>query len=158
MALLEAGCSLGQGWQQLAGTAPPGLNPFPKKQLYVLPCATMAGRDSESAEILLAVGSAPAVYSTNGRFAALFGVTSNRDLITLGVKVMKKHEYIGLLLIVMVGFPGVAWAYVDPGAGSMILQILLGGTAGLLCLLKLMKVRLLERLGFRKKGDQGNKD
>jgi hypothetical protein len=71
---------------------------------------------------------------------------------------MNKPKYVGLLLMVMVGCPGVAWAYVDPGAGSMILQILLGGTAGLLCLLKLMKARLLERLGFRKKEDQGNKD
>ena len=41
----------------------------------------------------------------------------------------------GLLLFVLMGlsfvFPQAAHAYLDPGSGSMLLQIVLGGTAGL---------------------------
>ena len=33
--------------------------------------------------------------------------------------------------------PGDAQAYIDPGVGSMVLQLLLGGVAGLLVILKL---------------------
>ena len=33
--------------------------------------------------------------------------------------------------------PGSAQAYIDPGVGSMVLQLLLGGVAGLLVVLKL---------------------
>ena len=35
-----------------------------------------------------------------------------------------------------------AYAYIDPGAGSMLLQIILGGVAGLLVAARLLKNRL----------------
>ncbi len=43
----------------------------------------------------------------------------------------------------LAAFPPPAQAYLDPGSGSMLLQILLGGTAGLAVLLKLYWHRLL---------------
>jgi len=46
--------------------------------------------------------------------------------------------------------PNIILAYVDPGAGSMILQLLLGGAAGLYVFAKLFKQKLLELLGFKK--------
>jgi hypothetical protein len=41
-------------------------------------------------------------------------------------------------------------AYLDPGAGSMMLQVLLGGSAAVLVLLKLTWRRLLSLVGFRR--------
>jgi hypothetical protein len=35
------------------------------------------------------------------------------------------------------GFANSAWAYLDPGTGSMVLQLLLGGVAGAIVILKL---------------------
>jgi len=43
-----------------------------------------------------------------------------------------------------------AHAYLDPGSGSMLLQLLLGGVAGAVVVLKLYWQRLLHFLGLRK--------
>jgi len=43
-----------------------------------------------------------------------------------------------------------AYAYLDPGSGSMLLQLLLGGIAGLVVIIKLYWHQLLVRLGIRK--------
>lgn len=43
-----------------------------------------------------------------------------------------------------------AQAYLDPGSGSMLLQLLLGGVAGAVVVLKLYWRRLLNFLGLRK--------
>jgi hypothetical protein len=45
--------------------------------------------------------------------------------------------------------PTAAWAYVDPTSGSIFLQLLLGGFAGLLVAVKLTYRRILERFGRR---------
>ncbi|WP_159715995.1 hypothetical protein [Geminicoccus flavidas] len=45
---------------------------------------------------------------------------------------------------------GTAFAYLDPGTGSIILQVLLGGVAGLLLAGKLYWHRLLIMLGIRR--------
>jgi hypothetical protein len=42
-----------------------------------------------------------------------------------------------------------AYAYLDPGSGSMVVQLLLGGVAGAAVLLRMYWSRLLARLGFR---------
>jgi hypothetical protein len=42
-------------------------------------------------------------------------------------------------------------AYIDPGSGSFLLQLLLGGFAGAWILLKLFGLRLLHFLGIKKK-------
>ncbi len=67
---------------------------------------------------------------------------------------MKKLELTALVLLAVLGCPVIAGAYVDPGTGSMILQFLLGGVAGMICLLKLMKGRIIEWFGFGKKDDE----
>lgn len=48
--------------------------------------------------------------------------------------------------------PG-ALAYLDPGSGSMLLQLLLGGVAALGVTAKLTWRRLLKTLGLRKDDD-----
>lgn len=53
---------------------------------------------------------------------------------------------IALLLLLV---PAAASAYIDPSAGSMFLQLLLGGVAGLMVALKLTYRRILGRLGRR---------
>jgi hypothetical protein len=44
-----------------------------------------------------------------------------------------------------------AYAYLDPGTGSMILQLLLGGVAGAAVIGRLYWSKLTSVLGFRKK-------
>lgn len=53
---------------------------------------------------------------------------------------------VATVLLIM---PAAAWAYVDPSAGSIFLQLLLGGVAGLLVALKLTYRRILVWLGRR---------
>ena len=53
----------------------------------------------------------------------------------------------------LAAFPPAAQAYLDPGSGSMLLQILLGGTAGLAVLLKLYWQRLLLVFGVQAEGN-----
>jgi hypothetical protein len=47
-----------------------------------------------------------------------------------------------------------AYAYVDPGAGSMVVQLLLGGVAGIVVLIRLSWHRLLSVLNLRKDDDR----
>ncbi len=52
------------------------------------------------------------------------------------------------VLVVVLGSGSPAYAYLDPGTGSMILQILLGGVAGALVVGKLYWHRLKQLLGM----------
>ena len=56
-------------------------------------------------------------------------------------------------LIIAVCYSAPSHAYLDPGSGSLMLQVLLGGIAGLVVAGKLFWTRILTFLGF-KKGDQ----
>ena len=58
-----------------------------------------------------------------------------------------------LVLAVVLSFDAPAYAYLDPGTGSMILQVLLGGVAGMLVIGKLYWHRLKEILGIRSSKD-----
>ena len=49
-------------------------------------------------------------------------------------------------------------AYLDPAAGSLLLQIILGGVAGLALVLKLFWHRILSLFGIRKPVDKAPKD
>lgn len=49
-----------------------------------------------------------------------------------------------------------AHAYLDPGSGSMLLQLLLGGTAGIAVIVKLYYRRFLAFLGL--KAEQGTEE
>ncbi len=51
-------------------------------------------------------------------------------------------------LIGVAGFGAPAHAYLDPGTGSMIVQLLLGGVAGALVIGKLYWARLTAMFGF----------
>ncbi len=55
-------------------------------------------------------------------------------------------------VLVLVGAILLVWdaraeAYIDPGSGSMLIQLLLGGVAGLAVAINLFWRRLLDRLG-----------
>lgn len=54
-----------------------------------------------------------------------------------------------LAFLLMLASP--AYAYLDPGSGSMMLQLLLGGLAGLFVMVKLYWRRLLALFGMGKK-------
>ena len=51
----------------------------------------------------------------------------------------------------MLLLPSIAQAYLDPGNGSMLLQLLLGGVAGLSVICKLYWRRFLTALGLAKR-------
>jgi hypothetical protein len=53
-------------------------------------------------------------------------------------------------VIVALLVPTQAFAYIDPGSGSMLLQLLLGGVAGLAVVVKLFWRRLLAFFGVKK--------
>ena len=61
-----------------------------------------------------------------------------------------KNPHVILALLALLANPLAAHAYVDPGAGSMLLQLLLGGAAGAFVFFRLFKQRLYRLLGFRK--------
>ena len=56
-----------------------------------------------------------------------------------------------LIALVVVLFTQPAWAYLDPGTGSMLLQVILGGIAAIGVALKLGWHKIRAALGFRKK-------
>lgn len=63
---------------------------------------------------------------------------------------MKKVS-IGLIVFVwLVLFTKPVYAYLDPGSGSMVLQLILGGLAGVAVILKLYWRRLLNFFGIAK--------
>jgi hypothetical protein len=51
------------------------------------------------------------------------------------------------LLLLLLALPGQAHAYVDPSAGSLLLQLILGGLAGLMVALRLSWKRLTGLFG-----------
>jgi hypothetical protein len=67
---------------------------------------------------------------------------------------MKKSSII--LLVLALALSGNAWAYLDPGSGSMLLQVILGGVAAIGVAAKLYWHRLKRMLGFggEKKEDE----
>lgn len=60
-----------------------------------------------------------------------------------------------LSILAVLSCPSLAYAYVDPVAGSMLLQLLLGGLAGLFTFVRIFRHRLSKLFGFRK--DDGKK-
>jgi hypothetical protein len=62
---------------------------------------------------------------------------------------MKQLGSLSLVLAFVLLSRGEAHAYLDAGSGSMLVQLLLGGTAGLVVLVKLYWRRLLTMIGLR---------
>lgn len=56
-----------------------------------------------------------------------------------------------LICLACLLLPASAFAYLDPGTGSMMLQVILGGVAAIGVALKLYWYRILAALGIRKK-------
>ena len=52
-------------------------------------------------------------------------------------------------LLLLLGLPALAHAYIDPSAGSLLLQLLLGGIAGVLVAVRLYWKRLTGYFGRR---------
>ena len=61
--------------------------------------------------------------------------------------------FTGLMVVVLGGTTTPAHAYLDPGTGSMILQVLLGGVAGVALVGKLYWHRFLVMIGARSEAD-----
>jgi hypothetical protein len=59
-------------------------------------------------------------------------------------------KYALVLVVGLLFWPTSAEAYLDAGSGSMLLQLVLGGVAGLLVILKLYWQRVLSFLGLRR--------
>jgi hypothetical protein len=56
-----------------------------------------------------------------------------------------------LLILAMMALSPPAWAYLDPGTGSMLLQVVLGGIAAVGVAIKLGWHRIRAALGFSRK-------
>jgi hypothetical protein len=59
-----------------------------------------------------------------------------------------------LIVLVLALFTQPAWAYLDPGTGSMLLQVILGGIAAVGVALKLFWHKIRAALGFAAKSDE----
>jgi hypothetical protein len=57
------------------------------------------------------------------------------------------------MLTIALGMPGTALAYLDPTSGSMLLQLLLGGAAGVAVAAKLLWRRIVSHLPSRDRDD-----
>lgn len=60
-------------------------------------------------------------------------------------------KYLFALFLILCSQP--AWAYLDPGTGSMLLQVILGGIAAIGVALKLFWHKIRVALGFSRKSD-----
>jgi hypothetical protein len=64
-----------------------------------------------------------------------------------GVKMVRTRVLVGTTIALTLIMTQPAWAYLDPSAGSMMLQLLLGGIAGAAVALKLFWGKLLSLFG-----------
>ena len=60
---------------------------------------------------------------------------------------------ISCIFIIMAIYPSSAFAYLDPGTGSVILQVLIGAIAAIVATAKLYWHKLLDFFGFKKKSN-----
>ena len=65
-----------------------------------------------------------------------------------------RYSCVVLPILTLLACPSLAYAYVDPGAGSMLLQLVLGGVAGFFVLFRLCKQKMLKLVGFGKDGEE----
>lgn len=65
---------------------------------------------------------------------------------TENLKCMKTLSIYAFAVLLLSSGP--AWAYLDPGSGSMLLQVILGGVAAVGVVLKMYWYRIKAALGF----------
>jgi hypothetical protein len=68
----------------------------------------------------------------------------------------KELKSFSIFTIIFIAFANPAYAYLDPGTGSAILQGVLGGLAAIAVILKLYWHRLLRFFGLRKDSTKQN--
>ncbi|MFH2204196.1 MAG: hypothetical protein ABIJ96_13840 [Elusimicrobiota bacterium] len=68
---------------------------------------------------------------------------------------MRSMRMAGLAVSIFLAGALPAHAYLDPGSGSMYLQLLLGGLAGIGLVLKIFWGNILEMFGLGRKDDDG---
>ncbi len=61
------------------------------------------------------------------------------------------NNFLKSVVLAAVLVPVPVFAYLDPGTGSMLLQVILGGVAAVAVALKLFWYRIIALLGFKKK-------
>jgi hypothetical protein len=66
---------------------------------------------------------------------------------------MNHLHHILLAVAAILALPSLAHAYADPGAGSLLLQLLVGGAAGLFVAFRLFREKILRLFGIRKTDD-----
>jgi hypothetical protein len=66
---------------------------------------------------------------------------------------MNQPHRILLAVTAALALPSLAHAYADPGAGSMLLQLLVGGAAGLFVAFRLFRDKILRMFRIRKGDD-----
>ena len=67
---------------------------------------------------------------------------------------LENMKYLNRVLCVLMAFAATpAYAYLDPGTGSMLLQVILGGVAAVGVAVKLYWHRILAAMGMRRKPD-----
>jgi hypothetical protein len=70
---------------------------------------------------------------------------------------MKKlYRFILATLALLALLPRLVFGYLDPGSGSMLLQVLLGGAVGLIVIVKLYWNNILTLLHIRKAAPKGS--
>lgn len=69
---------------------------------------------------------------------------------------MKGFGAVGLALLLVFAAEAHVDAYLDPGSGSMLIQLLLGGVAGAAVILKLGWQRLRSMLGMKERETKPN--
>ena len=67
-------------------------------------------------------------------------------------------SFILIVLFLSLIAPSVAFAYLDPGSGSMLLQLVLGGLAGLAVIAKLYWHRLLGLFGMHAQQEESDSE
>ena len=67
------------------------------------------------------------------------------------MSIFRRYALTGFALLPCAVLPATAFAYLDPGTGSMLLQVVLGGIAAVAVALKLFWYRILAFLGIKKK-------
>ena len=65
-----------------------------------------------------------------------------------------KNRILNRVLLLVLVVPSLSYGYIDPGSGSVFLQLLLGGGAGLYAVFVLFKQRIRRLLGLDKDESQ----
>ncbi len=73
------------------------------------------------------------------------------NIVVYGGEILKKNLYfLGIIVLINAIVPQYAFAYLDPGTGSMILQMLIAGCVGVGCTFNIWKDKVI---GLFKKGN-----